>query len=108
MFIYEHRFERLKYRIRKNFVNRAKIKIYFRLTTFIDESYKNFIFIQKIAKNNIKIDRCTKNTTPDIIMAFKLKKSMLNICNWCSKKQNTKLFSHSTLYELKIRLLRRH
>jgi hypothetical protein len=108
MFIYEHRFERLKYKFRKNFVNRAKNKIYFRPTSFFDEKDKFSFFTFKIAKNNIKIDRCTKNTTPDIIKAFKFKKSMINRCSWGCINQIIKIFSHKTLFKLKIRLLKLH
>ena len=98
----EHRFERLKYRIRNNFVNRAKIKIYFRLTTFFDEKDKISIIISKIAQNNIKIEGCTKNTTLNIIKAIKIKNYILNISNCNTKKQIVKIITHRTLSEIKV------
>ena len=102
MFTCGHRFERLKYRIRNNFVKQAKIKIYFRPTTFFDEKDKISIIISKIAENNIKIEDCTKNTTLDIIEAIKIKNYILHISNGDTKNQIVKIISHRTLSETKV------
>ena len=107
MFTCEHRFERLKYRIRKNFVNRAKIKILFRLTTFFDEKDKFFNFKFNSADNNVKPQRSAENTTLNKYMTIKLKKMTINICNPEGGKQIIKKLSHGSLFIIKIRPLNR-
>ena len=102
MFICGHRFERLKYRIKNNFVKQAKIKIYFRPTPFFDEKDKISIIISKIAQYNTKIKDCTKTTTLDIIEAIKIKNYILNIFNCSTTNLLVEIISHRTLLQIKV------